>query len=400
MIKFTIAILFVGSLTFGAQAQDKLYVRNSDTLRYSYTPVEKLPVDSVAVRKSFLHRLANYFEQSSVDKTFSKKIDFSIIGGPSYSRATNFSIGVLAAGLYRLDRTDSITSPSDVSLFGNVSVSGFYMLGISGNTIFSQNKRRFRYELSFRSAPLDFWGVGYDAGANNPRSSYVSKNVNVSALYLHNVIGLAFVGAQLTMSYDKGVKFTNEAYLNGEAHSYFATGVGAVAGYDSRDFIPNPTRGVYVSLQESAYPDFLGNCGGWLWQTKFTFSAYKGVWCGGTIAGNIYGEFNSEGTPWCMLAKIGSGGTMRGYYQGQYSDNDMVTMQVELRQKIYRRIGGVAWVGAGNVFERLSRFQWSQTLPNYGVGFRWEFKKRVNIRIDYGFGRKTSGFVVNVNEAF
>ena len=33
-------------------------------------------------------------------------------------------------------------------------------------------------------------------------------------------------------------------------------------------------------------------------------------------------------------------------------------------------------------------------------GLRWEFKNRVNVRFDFGFGRKTSGFLFNVNEAF
>ena len=41
------------------------------------------------------------------------------------------------------------------------------------------------------------------------------------------------------------------------------------------------------------------------------------------------------------------------------------------------------------------------TLPNYGIGYRWEFKNRVNVRLDYGFGKKgQSGFLFNINEAF
>ena len=58
------------------------------------------------------------------------------------------------------------------------------------------------------------------------------------------------------------------------------------------------------------------------------------------------------------------------------------------------------WGGAGNVFSSFERFRWDQTLPNYWLGLRWEFKRRVNVRIDYGFGRKTSGLVFNINEAF
>ena len=75
-------------------------------------------------------------------------------------------------------------------------------------------------------------------------------------------------------------------------------------------------------------------------------------------------------------------------------------LQVELRQNIWRRIGCVVWGGAGNVFPSFEKFKWGYTLPNYGIGLRWEFKKRINIRVDYGFGKHTSGFLFNINEAF
>lgn len=91
---------------------------------------------------------------------------------------------------------------------------------------------------------------------------------------------------------------------------------------------------------------------------------------------------------------------MRGYYEGRYTDNDLVAVQLELRQRIWRRIGCTVWGGAGNVFADFASWRWSHTLPNYGFGLRWELKKRVNIRLDYGFGRKTGGFLLNINEAF
>ncbi len=36
-----------------------------------------------------------------------------------------------------------------------------------------------------------------------------------------------------------------------------------------------------------------------------------------------------------------------------------------------------------------------------GVGYRWEFKKNVNVRLDYGFGKSGQhSFIFNINEAF
>ncbi|MDI8083742.1 hypothetical protein MJN69_28740, partial [Salmonella enterica subsp. enterica serovar Kentucky] len=39
-------------------------------------------------------------------------------------------------------------------------------------------------------------------------------------------------------------------------------------------------------------------------------------------------------------------------------------------------------------------------LPSAGVGYRFEFKPRVNVRLDYGVGKASSGFYFQVGEAF
>lgn len=409
MVRTCAVVVLLLSLVPYARAQmSGVYVSEGDTVRYTYTPHEAQA--SVAVepqaphpeKSSFLRRVVKYFEGSTVDRTFEKKIDFTFAGGPSYSKNTSFGIGGLAAGLYRLDRTDSVTPPSDVSIFASVSVSGFYSLGVEGNNLFSHNRQRINYTVMFSSAPRDLWGIGYLAGRFNEEGSYVEKRYLVQARYLHEVLPKTFVGANFNFNHTQGKRFDarSESYLYGQKHQYTATGIGIILEYDSRDFIPNPYEGVYVSFQETFFPRGLGNCDKSLWRTNFTANYYKRLWKGGILATDLYAEFNSEGTPWPLLARLGGSQRMRGYYQGRYTDNDMIVLQVELRQHIWRRIGCAVWGGAGNVFPELKRFEWNHTLPNYGIGLRWELKKRVNVRVDYGFGRKTSGFLLSINEAF
>lgn len=396
-----IAVLTVAlCMALPGWAQDEVYISGDDTLHYSYTPLPE--PEQPQKRPPFLRRVVKYFEGSTRDRTFEKKIDFTFAGGPSYSKNTSLGIGLLAAGLYRIDRTDSVTSPSDISIFANVSISGFYALGVTGNNIFARNSKRIDYTVMFASAPREMWGIGYDDGRHNKESSYNEKRYLLKARYLHRVLPNTYVGGILSFEHTEGKKFDalGRSYLYGQKTHYTATGVGAILEYDSRDFIPNPFKGLYISLQETLFPKALGNCGRSLWRTTFTADYYKKLWKGGVLATDLYAEFNSEGTPWPMLARMGGSQRMRGYYQGRYTDNDMITFQVELRQRIWRRIGCTVWGGAGNVFSDLDRFDWSQTLPNYGVGLRWELKKRVNVRLDYGFGKKTSGFLLSINEAF
>lgn len=92
-------------------------------------------VDTVQqVKKSWMTRFLDYFNDANKNKQH-KRFDFSVIGGPHYASDTKFGLGMVAAGLYRTDPNDSILPPSNVSLFGDVSSVGFYMLGVRGNHI-------------------------------------------------------------------------------------------------------------------------------------------------------------------------------------------------------------------------------------------------------------------------
>ena len=391
-----VLLLISAGMHLTAHAQETA-IRSSDgdSLRYSYTP---LPPQAPE-KRPFLRRVVDYFGESTTDKTFEKKIDFTFAGGPSYSKNTSFGIGLLAAGLYRLDRTDSITAPSDVSIFGNVSVSGFYALGVTGNNIFSHNKRRINYTVMFASAPRSFWGIGYDAGRYNPESTYFEKRYLVEGRYLHEFLPHAYIGGLVSFEHVRGLKFSDPANLAGQKQRYTSTGVGAILEYDSRDFIPSPFRGVYVSFQETLFPKGLGNCGKTLWRTTFTADAYgQGPRLkGGVLAADLYAVFNSD-VPVLMLGSRRIPADAR-LLPAAIRTTTRSIAQVESAPAHLRRID--ARYGAVRAtFSSLSRFDWSQTLPNYGAGLRWELKKRVNVRLDYGFGKKTSGFLLNINEAF
>ena len=105
--------------------------------------------------------------------------------------------------------------------------------------------------------------------------------------------------------------------------------------------------------------------------------------------------------PWTLREELGSDmGRMRGYYAGRYIDNNQISAQLELRQHIYGRVGCVAWMGGGTVFHSFENLKIKNVLPNYGLGLRVEFKHNVNIRVDYGFGKDTGGFVFQFAEAF
>lgn len=113
--------------------------------------------DTLPQKKSFFKKFLDYFNDANKEKK-NKKFDFSVIGGPHYSSDTKFGIGLVAAGLYRTDLNDTILPPSNVSLYGDVSTVGFYLLGVRGNHLFPQDKYRLNYNLYFYSFPSLYWG--------------------------------------------------------------------------------------------------------------------------------------------------------------------------------------------------------------------------------------------------
>lgn len=356
--------------------------------------------DSTLQKRSFFQKFLDYFNDANKNKE-QKRFDFSIIGGPHYSTDTKLGLGLVAAGLYRTERNDTILPPSNVSLFGDISTVGFYLLGIRGTHIFPQDKYRLDYTLYFYSFPSKFWGMGYDKGDVDANETDMDRwQAQAKATFLFRVADNLYIGPMATYDYVHGKNLERPELLEGMDLTTSNYGVGFSLVYDSRDVLTNPHRGYYLNLSQCFRPRFLGNDYAFS-TTDLRTAYYRPVWKGGLLAGEIRSTFNFGHPSWSMMALLGNSYSMRGYYEGRYRDKHKMEGQIELRQHVWKRNGIAAWIGAGTVFNKFSALRLDEVLPNYGIGYRWEFKKNVNVRLDYGFGKDgQSGFIFNINEAF
>lgn len=359
-------------------------------------------VDTMALRagKSWVNRILDYFNDSNKNKKH-KRFDFSVIGGPHYASDTKFGLGLVAAGLYRTDPNDSILPPSNVSLFGDVSTVGFYMLGVRGNHIAPRGRYRIDYRLYFYSFPSDFWGIGYEMGDNDDNKSEMKRwQAQAEVSFLFRVADNFYIGPMASYDYVIGKHIERPELLQGMDQHTWNVGAGVSLVYDNRDNLTNPHRGIYLNLKQMFRPRFMGNDYAFS-TTAFRFDAYQRLGKGTVLAEDIGANLNFGNPSWGMMAELGGTHSMRGYYEGRYRDKHSLEATVELRQHVWKRNGIVVWVGAGIIFPKFSALRSKQILPNAGVGYRWEFKKNVNVRLDYGFGKSgQSGFLFNINEAF
>lgn len=350
-------------------------------------------------KKNIITRIIDYFNESNKPRR-NKKFDFSVIGGPHYSSDTKFGVGLVGSGLYRVSPADTVSPLSDVAIYLDATTSMFFKLGVRGTHILPANSARLQYDVNFASVKSKFWGIGYEENVNDDNEStykYLVSQAMVS--YVMRLCPNLYVGPMASFDYINGRKFEKPWLWNGQTDRTFNVGVGFTVQYDNRDFLTNASRGAYIRLDQRFNPRFLANKYAFS-LTELTAAWYHPLWKSATIAMQFHSRFTYGNTPWGLMSSFGGSYNMRGYFEGRYRDKCEMDLCVELRQHVWRRNGLALWVGAGTVFPEFKALRWYKVLPNWGIGYRWEFKKKVNVRLDLGFGKHQTGFIFSINEAF
>ena len=361
--------------------------------------IEQQP-DTVKKKKGLINWVLNYLNNTNKNKKH-KKFDFSVLPGPHFSSDTGLGLGIIGMGLYRQDQRDTTTQMSDVAIFGDITTKSSYTIGIFGTHVFPYDKGRIEYDVSANYFKEKFWGMGYDMGNEDANEGTMKRwKISAKANFLWQVANNLFVGPSLTYDYAHVNEIDRPELLEGMDTNLWNMGLGLTVAYDTRDIITRPTRGVYATVTQLFHPKFMGS--GYAYTTTdFRFDAYTRLWKGAVIGSDLRGTLNFGNPSWATMAMLGNSSTMRGYYKGRYRDKHKMEAQVELRQHIWKRNGIAVWAGVGTIFDKFSAIHFDRLLPNWGFGYRWEFKKNSNIRLDYGFGKSgMQGFVFNINEAF
>lgn len=352
-----------------------------------------------SLKLNLVQRVIKYFDESNKPKA-PKKFDFSFIGGPYYASDTKLGIGVVAAGLYRRNLADTINPGGQVNIYGDFSITGFYKVGIRGTQMFHDGNHELTYDVSFESRPDRFWGIGYDmACQDSNRTDYKRRRISLDATYLMRVFPHFMMGPRVLIDRVSGYNIKRPELWPDQRRQTFTDGVGVALMYDTRDNVYNASRGFYARIDQMFAPKFMGNRYPFT-MTELAVCWFTPTWRDCVLATRFHTRLTYGDTPWGLMSTLGGSYNMRGYWEGRYNDKCAADLTLELRQHLWRRIGMVVWGGYGEVFPKFKDFFNSRLLYNYGLGLRWEFKKKVNVRVDYGFGFHQQGLVFSINEAF
>ena len=160
--------------------------------------------DSIGLLKwapEWSRRYLSTLIRGNVDRTHEKPLDMSFAITPSYTREAGFGIGGALTALYRIDRTDSVMQPSDVFMSINASLNGFYVLTLKGNNLFPDRRSRLSYKIELYRKRLDFWGINSEQTANNPKSRYDRRQIDLQADYIYKLNRNFYAGLCLHADY-------------------------------------------------------------------------------------------------------------------------------------------------------------------------------------------------------
>lgn len=353
-------------------------------------------------KRNIVQKFIDYINDTDTESHIkdNNKISWNFIGGPYYSSDEKFSIAITGTAEYYSKGCKEMKQPSYSTLYAAISTAGFWKIGSDGTNFFNNDKQRLNYSVRFGYSPRNYWGIGYEPATHD--DNYINLKQNDANIHVEYIMALApnfYVGPAAEWNYNKAGKIENIEFLQGQDRVVRNYGAGFVVQYDTRDLITNASKGVYAHLSTICNPKFLWNKYAFT-TVDFTTSYYHTAWKDAIIAGQLNAKFNFGNPSWAMMSLYGGNEIMRGYYKGRFRDKHMASAQVELRQHVWKRSGMVLWGGVGTVFHDSDSFC-NKLLPNYGIGYRFEFRKRMNIRLDLGFGAHgQSGVIFSMNEAF
>ena len=368
-----------------------------------------------AQKESFFKRIKTKMEhrQQRKDSLINAGRPFlSIMAGPGYTPEAGLLIGGGVLYTFSTDPSNPKLQRSTIPLMGSISTKGSVGLSSTINTFWLDDKLRVKLKTKFSNIQDDYFGIGYETNSNIVKGKETTR-YNRTLLWVEpgfniRVLPNFFVGASYTYNSFKVID-SNPIMLDDPNFIAFGdqineSGMSYSMTYDSRDVVVNAYSGIYTDV---SYYKPSSNLGGnqdyEVYEADIRY--YQKInRPGNTLAFRAYGRQATGKVPYSGMTLIGSADLLRGYLNGQFRDKTGVAIMGEWRYMFLKKNGQLSksgittWLASGSVGENFGEL--NNWLPNTGIGYRLELQPRMNLRIDFGLGKNSTGLYFNMTEAF
>ncbi len=322
-----------------------------------------------------------------------------------YSPETRLGFGALGMHLFKPKGADTLTRTSNIQAYLLYTQNKQLLFSPRYTIFFKEDRYTLQGNIAYFKFPEFYYGIGNTLPDTNEELVDYTL-VRLENKFMKKLSPAIFGGVQWNYYQVFNVTPTPEGLLETTKPSgwqgYRASGMGLVAAYDTRDIVVNPYKGSYLEVSTT----FNGRMFGSEYRfSRFNLDArryYRLNKKNHVLALQGIARLTTGDVPFLQLPELGGDRIMRGYYEGRYRDKQHVAVQAEYRAPLFWRIGAVAFAGLGEVAPSIDAFELAEVKPSYGLGLRFLINEaeRVNIRLDYGWGKDTSGFYLEITEAF
>ena len=341
-------------------------------------------------------------ENEKTDSTETKRYSFVPLPLVYFTPETRWGFGVGAFLSFRLKNQTQAVPPSQMQIGFAYTLEKQLLAYLPFQLFVKDGKVKLYGELGYYKYVYRYFGNGSKSLESDEEIYKVDyPRVRLNALYrVHPKI---FTGVRYFMDDYKIQEIETDGLLATQGvlgnKGGLISALGVVANYDSRDDVFYPIRGSLVELSFLANSKSFGS--DFAFQKIFLdASRYFNFGKNNILALNIYSETTLGDAPFNQLAQLGGTKRMRGFLEGRFRDDHFLTFQSEYRFPIFWKIKGAVFGSVASVGSQEDGFQ--KTFFAYGLGIRTGISKieKINIRLDYGFGKDTSGFYLTFGEAF
>lgn len=375
--------------------------------------------DSATFREVW-HNVNNRMEANKARKIEEGKVIVSPAVIPGYTPELRFMISGGGIISWTNNRQNKQLPRSNMAVGFALSTTGAMVINLRPVTFWANDRFRLNAGFWHKNMPDHYWGVGYLNGYETPESdsttAYRRRWFQFKVDALVRVKGGLFAGPTFDLNHTRGSGesegVASDPYYIRYNDKPLNTGLGALLRYDSRDVTVNAWKGLYLDAQVLFYGPWLGGDNSYR-VAMLDYRHYRRINSrdGRVLAWQLISRMTFGEVPYGEMSQLGSPFGLRGYHWGRYRDKSMTYLMAEYRHTFVRgngnlsRHGAVAWLGAGSIYD-LENTGYSsgagtnRLLPNAGLGYRLEVQPRLNMRLDFGVGRETTGFYFNIVEAF
>ncbi|MBK3517786.1 BamA/TamA family outer membrane protein [Carboxylicivirga marina] len=320
-----------------------------------------------------------------------KKVNFVPVPYINYNRTGGFEFGGVPMASYRLSLNDTISPRSMTGFVGKYSTEGNWVTLIFQRMYWNEDNWRLTFAGGLASNGFQFF-------PDVPGGMPIDYNTSVAFGYIQvqrRVYRFLYGGLSYVMS-------KTDTEIEGQSNketSFNAIGVKITA--DTRSNVYYPYSGFNDNISMSFTPEFLDN--EFVGQRiEVDHNQYFAVIDKrDVIAYRVKGGFGLGDVAFEQQFIVGRN-DIRGYTQGEYRGESIMTVQGEYRWNLYDKLGFVGFAGMATVWKSNIESNDGKLFPSIGGGFRYTVfpKTGMNVGMEAAVGLDDWGIYFRIGEAF